>query len=207
MLYLLSIFPAALADPLVKALTEIANKRPKDPVAYLAGYLQQFMGERKPLTEAVVHSGSSKASSNSTALARSNSKLSSSRNSHTHADIIELDARSLAEAHEGEEEEDDEAAALAMQHLEERDEHGQSMLHFACARSHRRGALYTLIEESRIDVTYRDELYRTARDVALQANQPNNAVEIDRFVLAQAVSGRSSSSVCATAHVVLLSAR
>lgn len=184
----------ALADPLVKALTEIANKRPKDPVAYLTGYLQQFMGERKSLTEAVVHSGSSsKASSNSTALARSNSKLSSSRNSHRHADIIELDARSLAEAHElGEEageDDDDEAAALAMQHMEERDEHGQSMLHFACARSHRRGALYTLIEESRIDVTYRDELYRTARDVALQANQPNNAAEIDRYVLAQAVSG------------------
>lgn len=180
-------------------------------MAYLAGYLQQFMGERKPLTEAVVHSGSSKASSNSTALARSNSKLSSSRNSHTQPDIIELDARSLAAAHEGEEEEeDDEAAALAMQHLEERDEHGQSMLHFACARSHRRGALYTLIEESRIDVTYRDELYRTARDVALQANQPNNAVEIDRFVLAQAVSGkavRTSPLSSTRTHVVRLSPR
>ncbi|XP_032585947.1 serine/threonine-protein phosphatase 6 regulatory ankyrin repeat subunit B isoform X1 [Drosophila mojavensis] len=174
-----------LADPLIKALTEIANKRPKDPVAYLTSYLQQFMGQRKAITEVVVHSGNSKISSNSTARANSMSKLNGSRTGKSQADIIELDAGSLAE----DQEENDEDAALAVQHLEERDEHGQSMLHFACARSHRRGALYTLIEESRIDITYRDELYRTARDVALQANQPNNATEIDRYVLAQAVLG------------------
>ncbi|KAH8307053.1 hypothetical protein KR044_004237 [Drosophila immigrans] len=174
-----------LADPLIKALTEIANKRPKDPVAYLASYLQHFMGERKPITEAEVHSGSSKASSNSTALASSNSKLNGNRMLNNRPQLVELDARSLVE----QQEDDEEDGALAVQHMEERDEHGQSMLHFACARSHRRGALYTLIEESRIDITYRDELYRTARDVALQANQPNNAAEIDRFLLAQAVVG------------------
>ncbi|EDW02615.1 uncharacterized protein LOC6559725 isoform X7 [Drosophila grimshawi] len=175
----------SLADPLIKALTEIANKRPKDPVAYLTNYLQQFMGQRKPITEAIVHSGSSKTSTISTARANSNSKLTSSRFGKNRADIIELDAGSLAE----EQDDDDEDSALAVQHLEERDEHGQSMLHFACARSHRRGALYTLIEESRIDITYRDELYRTARDVALQANQPTNATEIDRYVFAQVVLG------------------
>ncbi|KAM8711217.1 hypothetical protein ACLKA7_000367 [Drosophila subpalustris] len=179
----------SLADPLIKALTEIANKRPKDPVAYLTSYLQHFMGERKPIAEVVVHSGSTKASSNSTALANSNAKLTSSRLANNRADLIELDARSLAEQHQLEEDDEDADAALAVQHLEERDEHGQSMLHFACARCHRRGALYTLVEESRIDLTYRDELYRTARDVALQANQPNNAAEIDRFLLAQAVLG------------------
>jgi len=184
--------PLALADPLIKALTEIANKRPKDPVAYLTNYLQHFMGDRKPMTEVQVHSGSSKASTSSTstlALAKSNAssnpRLASTRNGPgpTNADLIELDSRSLAE-------EEDAEGALAVQHMEERDEHGQSMLHFACARSHRRGALYTLIEESGIDITYRDELYRTARDVSLQANQPNNAAEIDRYVLAQAVIGR-----------------
>ncbi|XP_017837898.1 uncharacterized protein LOC108596523 isoform X2 [Drosophila busckii] len=161
----------SLADPLIKALTEIANKRPKDPVAYLTGYLQNFMGERKPAVLV-------EKKRNGNTLANANSKLTNSRPA---ADFIEPDARSMNE--------DDEDGALAAQQLEERDEHGQSMLHFACARSHRRGALYTLIEESRIDLTYRDELYRTARDVALQANQPNNAVEIDRFIIAQAVLG------------------
>ncbi|KAH8305994.1 hypothetical protein KR018_009809, partial [Drosophila ironensis] len=180
------VFPA-LADPLIKALTEIANKRPRDPVAYLTNYLQHFMGERKPITEVQVHSGSSKASTNSTSLAKSHSssnpRLANNRSGRgpTNADLIEQDGRSL--------EEEDAEGALAVQHMEERDEHGQSMLHFACARSHRRGALYTLIEESGIDITYRDELYRTARDVSLQANQPNNAAEIDRFILAQAVVG------------------
>ncbi|TMW40156.1 hypothetical protein DOY81_014764, partial [Sarcophaga bullata] len=71
--------------------------------------------------------------------------------------------------------------------LEERDEHGQSMLHFACARSHRKGGLIHLIEESKADITYRDELYRTARDVALQANQLGNAKEIDRYVMSLAI--------------------
>ncbi|KAH8253993.1 hypothetical protein KR032_007931, partial [Drosophila birchii] len=173
----------SLADPLIKALTEIANKRPRDPVAYLTNYLQHFMGERKPMTEVQVHSGSSKASTNSTStLAMAKSNATRNGPGPTNADLIELDARSLVE-------EEDAEGALAVQHLEERDEHGQSMLHFACARSHRRGALYTLIEESGIDITYRDELYRTARDVSLQANQPNNAAEIDRYILAQAVIG------------------
>nr|XP_017003122.2 uncharacterized protein LOC108061450 isoform X2 [Drosophila takahashii] len=179
----------SLADPLIKALTEIANKRPKDPVAYLTNYLQHFMGDRKPMTEVQVHSGSSKASTSSTstlALVKSNAsssqRMASTRNGPGPTDLIEQDARSLVE-------EEDAEGALAVQHMEERDEHGQSMLHFACARSHRRGALYTLIEESGIDITYRDELYRTARDVSLQANQPNNAAEIDRYVLAQAVIG------------------
>lgn len=35
----------------------------------------------------------------------------------------------------------------------------------------------------------RDELYRTARDVSLQANQPDNAKEIDRYVLQLAARG------------------
>ena len=46
-----------------------------------------------------------------------------------------------------------------------------------------------LIEESSITITYRDELYRTARDVSLQASQPENAKEIDRYVLTLAARG------------------
>lgn len=73
--------------------------------------------------------------------------------------------------------------------LEERDEHGQSMLHFACARSNRKGYLMNLIQDSHLDITYRDELYRTARDVAMQANQMGNVKEIDRYLLSLAVAG------------------
>lgn len=32
----------ALGDPLIKGLTEVASKRPADPIAYLATYLYNF---------------------------------------------------------------------------------------------------------------------------------------------------------------------
>lgn len=35
-------FLIALGDPLIKGLTEVANKRPQDPIAYLATYLYNF---------------------------------------------------------------------------------------------------------------------------------------------------------------------
>lgn len=69
------------------------------------------------------------------------------------------------------------------------DEHGQSVLHFACARSHGRNALVQLIEESGVSLAYRDELYRTARDVSMQATQPENTREIDKYVLSLAARG------------------
>lgn len=70
------------------------------------------------------------------------------------------------------------------------DEHGQSMLHFAAARQHGKNALFQLIEESGVNLSYRDEIYRTARDVSLQASQPENCKEIDRYVLSLAARGK-----------------
>ncbi|XP_031620870.1 uncharacterized protein LOC116339242 isoform X2 [Contarinia nasturtii] len=72
---------------------------------------------------------------------------------------------------------------------DERDEHGQSVLHFACARSHGRNALIQLIEDSGVSIAYRDELYRTARDVSMQATQPENTREIDKYILSLAARG------------------
>lgn len=63
------------------------------------------------------------------------------------------------------------------------------MLHFACARSHGRNALIQLIEDSGVSIAYRDELYRTARDVSMQATQPENTREIDKYVLSLAARG------------------
>lgn len=47
-----------------------------------------------------------------------------------------------------------------------------------------------LIEESRVSLAYRDELYRTARDVSMQATQPENTREIDKYVLSLAARGK-----------------
>lgn len=38
---------AALGDPLIKGLTEVANTRPKDPIAFLATYLYNFANQNK----------------------------------------------------------------------------------------------------------------------------------------------------------------
>lgn len=70
------------------------------------------------------------------------------------------------------------------------DEHGQSVLHFACARFHGVNAIIQLIEESEVNIAYRDELYRTARDVSHQATQPDNTKEIDQYVLNLAAKGK-----------------
>lgn len=63
------------------------------------------------------------------------------------------------------------------------------MLHFAAARSHGRNALYQLLLETDINIGYRDELYRTARDISIQANIPENTLEIDRYVIQIATKG------------------
>lgn len=63
------------------------------------------------------------------------------------------------------------------------------MLHFAAARSHGRNALFQLLMETEINVGYRDELYRTARDISIQANIPENTLEIDRYVIEIATKG------------------
>ena len=39
---------AALGDPLIKGLTEVANIKPKDPVAFLASFLHNFPEHEKP---------------------------------------------------------------------------------------------------------------------------------------------------------------
>lgn len=70
------------------------------------------------------------------------------------------------------------------------DEHGQSMLHFAAARAHGRNALFQLLLETEVNVAFRDELYRTARDISIQANIPENTTEIDRYVLHIATQGK-----------------
>lgn len=63
------------------------------------------------------------------------------------------------------------------------------MLHFAAARSHGRNALFQLLLETEINIAYRDELYRTARDISIQANIPENTIEIDRYILHIASNG------------------
>lgn len=156
----------ALGDPLIKGLTEVANLRPTDPIAFLANYLQNFTNESKPKTSTIKKSAKKIEQNQIQAKPKSGIPVKQK----IVDDYIDDDTDSTPGS-------------------EERDEHGQSMLHFAAARQHGKNALFQLIEEARVSVTYRDEIYRTARDVSLQASQPENCKEFDRYVLSLAARG------------------
>uniref|UniRef100_A0AAG5DBL9 RIIa domain-containing protein n=1 Tax=Anopheles atroparvus TaxID=41427 RepID=A0AAG5DBL9_ANOAO len=170
----------SLGDPLIKGLTEIANKRPADPVTYLANYLFNFANQKSKTGSKEPNNDSNNNSIEGTVSQTAETDLEGSSRQVLQADKLPHPPPPMEPTVRDENlptpDESDMLPALS----DDRDEHGQSMLHFACARSHGRNALIQLIEESGTNITYRDELYRTARDVALQATQPDNAKEIDR---------------------------
>lgn len=157
---------------MIKGLTEVANLRPTDPIAFLANYLQNFSTDGKP-----------KASKKPETAKKTDEKPTEvkPKSAKTMIPIKQKSIENLID--------DDDTDSTPGS--EDRDEHGQSMLHFAAARQHGKGALLNLMEEAHTSVTYRDEIFRTARDVSLQASQPENSKEIDRYVLAMAVKGKS----------------
>ncbi|XP_044733018.1 uncharacterized protein LOC123295663 isoform X2 [Chrysoperla carnea] len=176
----------ALGDPLIKGLTEVANKRPKDPIAYLATYLANFANSNTPNdTNPAVNNNHNIIPANNnithelTINGTGNGQETNERPPQT-IDVVTLEPDDPSQSPD---------APQSAFSSPNRDEHGQSMLHFAAARSHGRNALFQLLEETDINIGYRDELYRTARDVSIQAHIPENTVEIDRWVLHVAARG------------------
>ncbi|XP_025834540.1 uncharacterized protein LOC108739922 isoform X2 [Agrilus planipennis] len=176
---------SSLGDPLIKGLTEIANKRPEDPIAYLASYLSNFSKvdddncNSTPNNSAnVSQNGNDKTSTSS---GRNESLKREKSSTSKHIDVVTLDPN----ANNPEIAEEVKTAFNSTT----RDEHGQSMLHFAAARSHNRNALFQLLQETNINVGYRDELYRTARDISIQADITENTQEIDKYVFYIACEG------------------
>lgn len=64
------------------------------------------------------------------------------------------------------------------------------MIHYAAARKHSRNALLQMLLEKNANVAYRDELYRTARDVAALSDLYDNVQAIDEYVLHIAANGK-----------------
>ncbi|XP_062546367.1 uncharacterized protein LOC134212478 [Armigeres subalbatus] len=194
----------SLGDPLIKGLTEVANKRPADPITYLATYLYNFANQNRIKTSASSQTIAepAKNDSNNNSIEGvikedSDKELEGSSNTVQIVQTVQAAASNIdtrivqspmAERAEEPAPPSPESAESSSP-IDNRDEHGQSMLHFACARSHGKNAIIQLIEESGTSITYRDELYRTARDVSLQATQPENAREIDRYVMGLAARG------------------
>ncbi|XP_049283128.1 E3 ubiquitin-protein ligase MIB2 isoform X1 [Anopheles funestus] len=182
----------SLGDPLIKGLTEVANKRPPDPITYLANYLYNFANQKTKPGRKESDNDSNNNFIEGSVKQPAEKELESSVKQPTQPETIQgptvptqpVEPNVMDDSQPSPDESD-----IIPAPSDERDEHGQSMLHFACARSHGRNALVQLIEESGTNVTYRDELYRTARDVALQATQPDNAKEIDRYIIGLVAKG------------------
>ncbi|KAJ8731501.1 hypothetical protein PYW07_004665 [Mythimna separata] len=181
----------SLGDPLIKGLTEVANIKPKDPVAFLASFLHNFPDQEKSNlgtqeTEMLVTQEPPEVENEQAprvAAGLSSVPLERTRTATKQRpiDIVTVDPQPATSP---------DAPESAFSSAT-RDEHGQSMLHFAAARTHARNALFQLLQESDISLGYRDELYRTARDVSIQANVPENTVEIDKWMLHMAARGNT----------------
>ncbi|XP_053667280.1 uncharacterized protein LOC128716386 [Anopheles marshallii] len=174
----------SLGDPLIKGLTEVANKRPPDPITYLANYLFNFANQK-------------------TKTGRKESE-NDSNNNFIEGAVKQLAEKELESSGKQPNQPEPVQGPVTTQPMEPnvRDESQPSPEEpdIIPAPSDERvlNALIQLIEESGINVTYRDELYRTARDVALQATQPDNAKEIDRYIIGLVAKGR-----CAL-HIAIL---
>ncbi|KAL6261560.1 hypothetical protein P5V15_006647 [Pogonomyrmex californicus] len=164
---------SSLGDPLIKGLTEVANARPKDPITYLATYLYNFASKNKA--------------------------------NEQESDVLIIPDREEENLDNAENNTFDDDAGYPRSPDSDipestfsnpnRDEHGQSMIHFAAVRSYSKDGLYHLLLETQVNVGFRDELYRTARDVAEQANIRENVKEIDRFVVYLAARGETEKLV------------
>ncbi|XP_047511716.1 uncharacterized protein LOC125054085 [Pieris napi] len=180
----------SLGDPLIKGLTEVANVKPKDPIAFLATFLHNFPDHEKPQLGTqesnTLITNEPPEYENQTApdeLKKPYSSIQSARNRPIGPiEVITVDPLQAASP---------DVPEVAPSSAE-RDEHGQSMLHFAAARTHTNNALFQLLQETDVSIGYRDELYRTARDISIQANVLENTGEIDRFVLHLAARGNTN---------------
>ncbi|KAL2711956.1 Arginine kinase [Vespula squamosa] len=165
---------SSLGDPLIKGLTEVANARPNDPVTYLATYLYNFASNNK---------SDDQLESNVLIIPeRENESLDNPENENGDEDA-------------GYPQSPDSDVPESTFSNPNRDEHGQSMIHFAAVRSYSKDGLYHLLQETQVNVGFRDEVYRTARDVAEQANIRENVEEIDRWVVYLAARGETEKLV------------
>ncbi|XP_020709375.2 uncharacterized protein LOC105688504 isoform X5 [Athalia rosae] len=169
---------SSLGEPLMKGLTEVANTRPKDPVTYLATYLYNFATNGKAPEE----------------IEESNVLLVPERAQVTLKPVEPAVKYGADDDVDYPQSPDSDAPDSALNNFN-RDEHGQSLLHFAAVRSHAQNGLFQFLQEAAVNIGYRDELYRTARDVAQQAGIQENIEEIDRWVVYLAARGETEGLV------------
>ncbi|XP_014252723.1 uncharacterized protein LOC106668453 isoform X2 [Cimex lectularius] len=169
----------SLGEPLIKGLTEVAQIRPRNPVSHLAHFLLDYNKADNEEVRSIKGRNDEDEKENENNLNVQNGELDDNKDDYK------------AEDNEDEEEDNDDKDSepkLAFKQAN-RDEHGQSMVHFAAARSHGRNAIFQLLQEMDINIGLRDGLYRTARDIAEQLEIQDNVQSIDKYVVSIAARG------------------
>ncbi|KAH9628826.1 hypothetical protein HF086_004986 [Spodoptera exigua] len=161
----------ALGDPLIKGLTEVANIKPKDPVAFLASFLQNFPEQEKSnlgtqVSEMIV--------------TREAAEVENELPAPTVAAPLQSNAVTAVRNRTATKQRPIDIVTVDPQPVTSPDAPESA---FSSATR--------LLQESDISLGYRDELYRTARDVSIQANVPENTVEIDKWLLHMAARGNT----------------
>ncbi|XP_066904239.1 uncharacterized protein [Halyomorpha halys] len=194
---------ASLGEPLIKGLTEVAQLRPPNPIIHLANFLLAFNKSEdliEPLQrgirsiEGTPESRGPKEDENGNQM--EGDEIEPETEEDETGDNNNKRKDEDEEVVEGVDEDDEITSSPEPEENSfkqvNRDEHGQSMLHFAAARSQGRNAMFQLLQEMDSNPGLRDSLYRTARDIAEQSDIQENIRGIDRYVVALAARGEEN---------------
>ncbi|XP_068215442.1 uncharacterized protein [Palaemon carinicauda] len=155
---------SVLGDALVKALSEVNEARPKDPISYLACSLYSYRYSDKPESPA-----------DGTNDSKSLDSTGSGGSGHS-----TIAMQTVL----------DNTGGPQQTSPQTRDKNGQNVLHFAASRPHGRSAFYRLVAESGCNLADRDDKYRTPRDVAEENDLQENVRAIDKWVINLASEGK-----------------
>ncbi|XP_067124303.1 serine/threonine-protein phosphatase 6 regulatory ankyrin repeat subunit B-like isoform X2 [Centruroides vittatus] len=187
-----------LGDILVKALTEVSQKRPADPIGYLATWLYHFASRkskdkiRSPVVNGTANTTGAKQIER---IEERNDDMDDDDDGSENTDEkneTELQTTPLDNLNKEPENETQDVTLEFENHTKMKDEEGQTVLHFAASRAHPDGSFYALLSQAELLLAERDSNYHTARDVAVESGMTNNVAAIDNYILDAFISQKTA---------------
>ncbi|KAM7301602.1 uncharacterized protein ISCGN_017121 [Ixodes scapularis] len=181
----------AVGDVLSRGLLAVSKQRPADPVNFLVSWFKEQVPQKPaPVAKALPDPSTVTKERSISSRSNTNSSSATSEGSLKKAGFTQPFTEDVV---------DEDADHYRDDHTKLKDEEGQTVLHFAASHSHSEGCFYALIRQGHVLLAERDGRYRTARDVAREASQRDNLLDLDQYVL-DAFLERRSDLLRALAH-------